>query len=142
LEHLYDDKEDRDAVLKLLGEKVLEEVDADSVHPGVSLWAVLVLGVARRRLKCDFDWVRELANEHRTLRQMLGPGSRDEGKRYGLQTIKDNVSKLTLEILNLIDWIIVNKRHQLLAQDEQPFPILAPWNYFAVRETNILQTNV
>jgi hypothetical protein len=38
----------------------------------------------------------ELANEHRTLRQMLGHGVFDEDKRYGLQTIKDNVSKLSM----------------------------------------------
>jgi len=38
LQHLYDDKEDRDAVLELLKENVLETVDADTGRPGMSLW--------------------------------------------------------------------------------------------------------
>jgi hypothetical protein len=120
LQHLYDNKEDRDAVLKLLGENVLEEIDADTGRPGMSLWAVLVLGVVRLGLNCDYDRVMELANEHRTLRQMLGHGLLDEDKRYGLQTIKDNVSKLTPEILDLINWLVVNEGHELLGQEGQP----------------------
>ena len=74
LQHLYDHKEDRDVVLDLLRENILEEVDADTGRPGMSLWAVLVLGVVRLGLNCDYDRVMELANEHRTLRQMLGHG--------------------------------------------------------------------
>lgn len=120
LQHLYDDKEDRDAVLDLLRENVLEEVDADTGRPGMSLWAVLVLGVVRLGLNCDYDRVMELANEHRTLRQMLGHGLLDEEKRYGLQTIKDNVSKFTPEILDLINWVVVCKGHELLGQNGQP----------------------
>jgi hypothetical protein len=120
LQHLYDDKEGRDAVLKLLGENVVAQVDADTGRPGMSLWAILVLGVVRLGLNSDYDRVMELANEHRTLRQMLGHGLLDEDKRYGLQTIKDNVSKLTPEILDLINWVVVNRGHQLLGQDGQP----------------------
>jgi len=120
LQHLYDDKENRDAVLKLLGENVVAEVDADTGRPGMSLWAILVLGVVRLGLNSDYDRVMELANEHLTLRQMLGHGLLDEDKRYGLQTIKDNVSKLTPEILDLINWVVVKKGHQLLGQDGVP----------------------
>jgi len=120
LQHLYDDKEDRDVVLELLRENILETVDADTGRPGMSLWAVLVLGAMRLGLNCDYDRVMELANEHRTLRDMLGHGLLDEDKRYGLQTIKDNVSKLTPEILDLINWVVVSKGHELLGQDGQP----------------------
>ena len=35
LQHLYDDKEDRDAVLDLLKENMLETVDADTGRPGM-----------------------------------------------------------------------------------------------------------
>jgi len=120
LQHLYDDKEDRDAVLGLLKENVLETVDADTGRPGMSLWALLVLGVVRLGLNCDYDRVMELANEHHTLRQMLGHGLLDDDKRYGLQTIKDNVSKLTLEIIDLINRVVVSKGHKLLGQNGRP----------------------
>ena len=120
LQHLYDHKEDRDVVLNLLRENILIEVDADTGRPGMSLWAVLVLGVMRLGLNCDYDRVMELANEHHTLREMLGHGWLDKEKRYGLQTIKDNVSKLTPEILDLINWVVVSKGHELLGQDGVP----------------------
>ncbi len=117
LQHLYDNKADRDVVLDLLRDHIQQEVDTDTGRPGMSLWAVLVLGVMRLGLNCDYDRVMELANEHRTLREMLGHGLLDEDKRYGLQTIKDNVSKLTPEILDLINWVVVSKGHELLGQD-------------------------
>jgi IS5 family transposase len=83
----------------------------------MTLWSVLVLGVLRLGLNCDYDRVKELANEHRTLREMLGHGLFDEEKRYGLQTIKDNVSKVTPEILNLINWVVVQQGHKLLGNE-------------------------
>ena len=78
---------------------------------------MLVLGVLRLGLNCNYDRVKELANEHRTLREMLEHGLFDEEKRYGLQTIKDNVSKVTPEILNLINWVVVQQGHKLLGKE-------------------------
>ncbi len=49
----------------------------------------------------------EQANEHETIRQMLGHGLLDEDKRYGLQTIKDNVILITPRILDLV--VLPNK---------------------------------
>ena len=120
LQHLYNNREDRDAVLELLKENILEKIDPDTGRPGMSLWAVLVLGVVRQGLNCDYDRVKELANEHHTLREMLGHGLLDEEKRYGLQTIIDNVSKFTPEILDLVNWVVVNEGHELLGQDGVP----------------------
>ena len=37
----------------------------------MTFWAILVLGVLKDGLGCDYDRLRELANEHMTLRQML-----------------------------------------------------------------------
>ena len=53
----------------------------------------------RLNLNCDYDRLQKLANEHRTLRQMLGHGFLDGEKHYALQTIKDNVSLLSEEVL-------------------------------------------
>ena len=60
----------------------------------------------------------EQANEHRTLRKMLGHGLFDADKRYGLQTIKDNVTKLRPEILASINHEIVKQGHQILGQEK------------------------
>lgn len=119
LQHLYNSTEVRDAILEKFGTVIIGETDPETGRPGMPLWSVLVLGVLRLGLNCDYDRVMELANEHRTLRQMMGHGIFDEDKRYGLQTIKDNVSKLTPEILDQINHEIVKQGHQLLGKEEQ-----------------------
>jgi len=46
--------------------------DASTGRPGMDQWKILVLGTLRLDLNADFDWIHELANQHNTLRQMLG----------------------------------------------------------------------
>jgi hypothetical protein len=121
LQHIYNDTKARDLILEQLGSVIIAETDPDTGRPGMSLWSILVLGVLRLGLNCDYDRVMELANEHRTLRQMLGHGLFDEDKRYGLQTIKDNVTQLSSEILTSINHEIVKQGHQILGQEN---PIL------------------
>ena len=49
-----------------------------------------------------------------TIRQMLGHGLLDDGESYHLQTLKDNVSLLTPEILDRINQVVVKAGHQLV----------------------------
>lgn len=49
----------------------------------------------RLGLNADFDRILELANEHNTLRQMLGHGAWGDDTRYNLQTLKDNLRLFT-----------------------------------------------
>jgi len=63
-------------------------------RPGMPLWTILVCGVIRLDLNCDYDRVHELVNQHNSLRQMLGHGAFDD-VYYHFQTLKDNVSLLT-----------------------------------------------
>ncbi len=39
---------------------------------GMELWKIFVLATVKLGLNCDFDRLQELANQHNTLRQMLG----------------------------------------------------------------------
>jgi IS5 family transposase len=104
-------------VLTLLEQCLPKETSSDLGRPGMELWSILVIGTLRLGLNADYDRIMELANEHKTIRQMLGHGLLDEDKRYGLQTIKDNVILITPKILDLINQIIVNSGHQLLGKD-------------------------
>ena len=45
-------------------------------RPGVDLWQILVLGVVRLGLDCDYDRLEHLANYDSLLRQILGVISR------------------------------------------------------------------
>ncbi|MBI2504240.1 MAG: hypothetical protein HYW07_13525 [Candidatus Latescibacteria bacterium] len=89
------------------------EVDRTTGRPGMALWRILVLGVVRLNLNWDDDRLQEMANQHRTLRQMLGHGVED-ATPYQVQTLKDKVSLLTPEILDRINQLVVNAGHQVV----------------------------
>ena len=58
----------------LLDEHVLPETDREVGRPGMALWRILVLGVLKQGLGCDFDRLHDLANHHETVRAFLGHG--------------------------------------------------------------------
>jgi transposase, IS5 family len=66
----------------------------------------------RLGLDADYDRIQELANQHKTVRQMLGHSDWLDEQRYELQTIRDNVSLFTPEILDRINQVVVHAGHQ------------------------------
>ncbi len=117
LQYVYGDKSLREQVFAIL-EKLPDGIDTGLGRPGMDLWKILVLGTLRLTLNCDYDRLQELANHHKSIREMLGHGIRDEYLRYGLQTLKDNVSLLTLDHLKDINTIVVNAGHQFCKAGE------------------------
>ncbi len=113
LQHLYVAPALRAKIFGLLIEKIAPKVDKDNGRPGMTLWRILVCGVIKLDLNCDFDRLHELVNHHDTLREMLGHGKFDE-ERYEYQTIKDNVSLLRPELLDKINQVIVDGGHALV----------------------------
>jgi len=58
----------------------------------------------------------EMANNHRKLRLMLGHSYMDYEYRYSLQTLKDNISLFTPEVLDKINQIVVNYGHEVIGK--------------------------
>lgn len=110
LQFIYTNEALRTAIFQLLESQVAPTVSKAVGRPGMTLWTILVCGVIRLDLNCDFDRLHELVNEHNTLRQMLGHGAFDDVS-YHLQTLKDNVSLLTPELLDRINQLIVAAGH-------------------------------
>ena len=54
----------------------------------------------KQGLGCDFDRLHDLTNHHQTIRAFLGHGDFDDKTRYEYQTVVDNVSLLTPELLS------------------------------------------
>ncbi|VFM96108.1 MAG: hypothetical protein BECKG1743D_GA0114223_101593 [Candidatus Kentron sp. G] len=50
------------------------KADPNNGRPGMSQWEILVLGVLRLGLNIDYGRLQELANQYKTIRQMLGHG--------------------------------------------------------------------
>ena len=115
LQYIYCTPKLRDEVFQILEEIVPEGTDSDNGRPGMLLWKILVLGTLRLNCNWDYDKVKEIADNHKTLRQMLGHGDFEEDDyKYPIQTIKDNVSLLTPEVLDKINQVVVKAGHNLV----------------------------
>jgi IS5 family transposase len=106
LQHIYSTREILEKVSSIL-RRIVPRKNHEAGRPGMDLWRIFVLGSLRVNCNCDFDKLHELANNHRTLRLMLGHAETDTDSRYALQTIRDNVSLLTPELLDEINQVVV-----------------------------------
>ena len=93
---------------------ILSNIDSNSGRPGMDLWNILVLGAIRLNCNWDFDKVHDIANNHKVIREFMGHTVFEFDQRYGLQTIKDNVSFLTPQILDKINQIVVQYGHTII----------------------------
>ena len=124
----------RISVFELLESKIAPQVSKTVGRPGMALWPILVCGVIRLDLNCDYDRLHELVNHHDTLRQMLGHGTFDD-LRYPYQTLKDNVGLLTPELLDEINVRVVQAGHVLVKKKDGE-PLRGRCDSF-VLETNV-----
>lgn len=113
LQHLYMQTDLRTSVFELLNQRISPAVDKSNGRPGMTLWSIFVCGVIRLDLNIDYDRLHELVNKHITIREMLGHGYFADVV-YHHQTLKDNVSLLTPELLDEINQLVVNSGHALM----------------------------
>ena len=113
LQHLYVNVPLRDKIFQLLEAEISPKVDKKNGRPGMELWKILVCGVVRLDLNADYDRLHELVNHHDALREMLGHGKFDD-KKYHYQTLMDNVSLFTPELLDKINQVAVEAGHVLV----------------------------
>lgn len=111
LQALWCDARVRSKIFEILQKRVSSEVSHAWGCPGMDLWCIFVLGTVKQALGYDYDRLKELVDEHRTLRQLLGRSDEIDAPTYGLQTIVDNVDLLSEEILIEIDTLVVVRGH-------------------------------
>ena len=78
LQHVYCDGELTDKILRLIGEDINQDSRTDTGRKGMDYWHICVLIAVR--LGCDYtyDELQDLAENHCTLRAIMGLGSLDE----------------------------------------------------------------
>jgi len=113
LQHLYMQTDLRTSVFELLNQRISPAVDKSNGRPGMTLWSIFLCGVIRLDLNIDYDRLHELVNKHITIREMLGHGYFADVV-YHHQTLKDNVSLLTPELLDEINQLVVKSGHALM----------------------------
>jgi IS5 family transposase len=91
--------------------------------------------VLRLGLNADYDRIGELANEHCTVRRMLGHAGWDKEPQWHVQTLKDNLRLFTPEILDRINQVVVESGHALVKK--------SPHEGLAVRcDSFVVETDV
>jgi IS5 family transposase len=127
-------------IFALLAAKLLAGKKATG-RTGMDLWQILVLGVVRLGLDADWDRLEHVANYDTLVRQMLGlPAAPwdDEAKRFGHQTLRDNVALLDDELLQQINARIAAAGRAVFAKKAG-----APIAALAVKvDTYVLETDV
>ena len=116
LQEIYCIRKVRDKVFSVLWDLIPEGIDQDNGRRGMDLWKILVLGTLRLSCNWDYDKLMDIANNHKTLRQMLGHSSVHDDYYYPLQTLKDNLSLFTPEVLDRINRIVLEHGHQLVGK--------------------------
>jgi len=116
LQYLYTNHEIRTAIFQILEDNILPKVSKRTGRRGMELWKILVLGVMREVCSWNYDILHHMANNELMIRELLGHDRTEWEDRYyyELQTLKDNVSLLTPEIIDKINEIVVKAGHNLL----------------------------
>lgn len=133
LQHVYGHPSLRTEILRLVGNDVNSDTSPMHGRRGMNYWEITVLAAARLGCNLDYDKLQDLAENHRTLRQMMGLGDwQGEEVDFDWRRIESNVSKLRPETLQHINERIVQAGHAL-----QPQAIQVVRGDSFVVETNI-----
>ncbi len=117
LQHIYSDAEVREEVFGILKDIIPEGTDMNNGRPGMFMWRILVMGTLKLNCKWDYDKLKEIADNHGRIREMLGHLTGD-AYVYPLQTLKDNIGLLTPEVLDRINRIVVRTGHKVVGKKD------------------------
>jgi len=108
LQWIFQTPELNGQIFELLEKKVVGDKEATG-RPGLDLWHILVLGIVRLALDCDYDRLEYLANYDSLLRQILGlnPTLSDAEKPFHYKTLSENVCHVDEELLQQINALVV-----------------------------------
>ncbi|MFA7230963.1 MAG: ISNCY family transposase [Victivallaceae bacterium] len=116
LQFIYTNPELREQVFALLEQRVN---NSKTGRRGMDLWKILVMGAVRLNGNMNYDRLHDVANNHCQMRQMLGITAWDQEPVFPMQTIKDNASLLTPELLDEINTLVVAAGHKLVKKKDQ-----------------------
>lgn len=132
LQHIYEQPQVRRELLELIGQDVNPDSSPDRGRQGLSYWTILVLAAVRLGCNFDYDKLQDLAEQHRTLRFIMGIGDWDEATDFDWRRIRDNLCLLRPATLKKINHLVVATGHEL-----------APAAITAVRgDTFVVETNI
>jgi hypothetical protein len=132
LQHIYERPQVRQELLDVIGKDVNPDSSPDRGREGLSYWTIMVLAAVRLGCNFDYDKLQDLAEQHRTLRLIMGIGDWDEQTDFDWRRIRDNLCLLRPATLGKINHLVVATGHKL-----------APAAIETVRgDTFVVETNI
>jgi IS5 family transposase len=122
LQHIYSRPPVRDSILRAIARDVNGTSSAKRGRKGLDYWSILVLAAARLGCNLDYDQLQNLAENHRSLRQIMGIGdwqTEEEEDGFDWRRIHDNLTKLRPETIEKINQAIVEEGHRLKPEAAQ-----------------------
>jgi IS5 family transposase len=132
LQHVYGDAQARRKLLALVEKDVNPGTSRKLGRRGMTYWEITVLAGVRLGCNLNYDKLQDLAENHRTLRQIMGIGDWEEAVDFDWRRLEDNQIKLRPETLKKINDLIVGLGHEL-----EPQAIASVRGDTFVAETNI-----
>ncbi len=113
LQELYRHPEQLSQILRLVETILPKNVRRDIGREGMNLWQILVLAMVRLTCNFDYDKLSDIAGNHFLLREFLHDCKKSD-KRYPRQTLLDNLSMFTAEVLAMINAEIYKIGHTIM----------------------------
>ena len=112
LKAIYCDKKYNEKIFSLL-ENHINAKKKKTGRSGMDLWCIFVLAQVRLCLNISYDVLHNLANNHRTMRQLMGI-ERSFGydlEEFSYQNIYDNITMLSDDLITEINTIVLEFGH-------------------------------
>ena len=116
LQHIYSQPALRDELLDAVAQDVNGNSDPNRGRPGMDCWPILALAAVRLGCNLDYDKLQNLAEEHRSLRNIMGIGGWDDEQSFDWRCIRDNVCCLLPDTIERINHLIVAEGHRLVPE--------------------------
>jgi hypothetical protein len=113
LQQIYSRPDLREPILELVAADVNRDARDDVGREGLDYWQILVLASVRLGCNLDYDKLQNLAEQHRSLRQIMGIGDWDDRSDFGWRRIRDNVCLLAPTTIQKISHLVVAEGHRL-----------------------------
>jgi transposase, IS5 family len=112
LQHVYSDRELTTRILDLIAADINPRSRTDTGREGLDYWQICVLSAVRLGCNLSYDQLQDLAENHRTLRAIMGLGECDE-KSFHYKTLRNTFCLLQADTLDQINLAIVQAGHAL-----------------------------
>ena len=137
LKEIYCNKEYNEKIFSLL-ERYITKGKKKTGRKGMDLWVIFVLAQVRLCLNISYDMLHNLANNHLTLRRLMGQeyDIGYEPVQFEYQNIYDNVSMLSDELITEINKIILEFGYSEVFKKKRNTALRLKSDSFAV-ESNV-----